>query len=1245
GTTFDMNGFSDTISSIAGAGSVTSSVAGAVTLTSGSVTSAYSGIASDGAGTLSLTKIGAGTLTLSGLNTYRGATTITAGAISIAVDANLGTGPASPTPGQLTFSGGGILTVTGTFTLNANRGIALAGAGTLSPGATLTYAGIVAGTGALTKAGIGTLVLSGANTYTGATVISAGTLSIAADSALGVAPGSATAGQLTFSAASTLLLSASLTLDPNRGIALNGPAIVSIASPNILTYGGIVAGASTLTKAGTGTLVLSGVNTYTGSTFLNGGVVSVTADSALGTPPGIATAGQLTFSSASTLLVGGSFTLNANRGIALTGGATFSINPGVTLSYGGIAAGASTLTKAGTGTLTLTGVNTYAGATTISSGVLVIAADSGLGVAPGAATPGKLTFSAAGTLQSSASLTLSANRGIALTGPATISTDAGTTLTYGGIVAGASTLTKTGPGTLILAGVNTYTGATTISSGTVSVAANSGLGTAPGAATPGNLALAGGTLQTTAGFTLGATRGIALGAGGGTFDVASGTTLVYGGIATGTGSVTKTGAGILDLGAATVTAGGVTISSGTLAGPNATAFSVTGAWTNDAAPSAYSGGTGTVTFNGSGAQAVGGSFGTTFNSFTIANAAGISLGADATVTGTLTFTTGKITTGASTIHLASGGTVSRISGHVVGNFEKSVATGAPSLTFEVGDSSIYAPVTVGFASVSVAGGLTVSTTAGEHPSIGTSTIDPTKSVNRFWTLTNNGIAFTSYSATFTFVTGDIDAGVDTQHLVIEDYSGSAWTPQATGTRTFTSTQATGIDTFGAFAIGELTGAAFDHFVVSAPATATSGTAFDVTVTSVDSAGNTLTGYTGTVTFSSSDDYGTFTSSSYTFLAGDNGTKTFSGLVTLIVAGNQTVSVSDSSSSGTSAPIAVGAGAFAKLLVLVPGQTADPGSPTGRTGSPDGQTVNAPFLVTVHAVDARWNVVATTDTVAITASDASAALPANAALVAGAGSFSITLESGGSATVTASDVTDVTKTAGVSSAIAVTDTAPTASDDAFSVTQDNTLEVAAAGVLANDADAESQPLLVATPRPISGPTHGTLTLDAVGSFTYTPDPGYVGPDSFTYAVVAGALTSVAATVTIDVTSAAFLSGSDWATTFDPSRSLSLTFPSYVPVGSTVTGATFRHSYRSATAGDTTCYSFEVYAGVTLLATHGSGGSPVSCNATSSFVTDTISLPEITAAAATGDVTIVLYVWNSGGHRSQHALATLGVDYSH
>ncbi|HWS89856.1 MAG TPA: Ig-like domain-containing protein [Pyrinomonadaceae bacterium] len=91
-------------------------------------------------------------------------------------------------------------------------------------------------------------------------------------------------------------------------------------------------------------------------------------------------------------------------------------------------------------------------------------------------------------------------------------------------------------------------------------------------------------------------------------------------------------------------------------------------------------------------------------------------------------------------------------------------------------------------------------------------------------------------------------------------------------------------------------------------------------------------------------------------------------------------------------------------------------------------------------------------------------------------------------------------------------APVATDDVYSVVGDLSLSVATPGVLANDADVEGGALTAAI---ASGPAHGTLALNADGSFTYTPAAGYAGPDSFTYRASEGPLQSAPATVTLDV----------------------------------------------------------------------------------------------------------------------------------
>src|SRR5206468_4143362 len=107
-----------------------------------------------------------------------------------------------------------------------------------------------------------------------------------------------------------------------------------------------------------------------------------------------------------------------------------------------------------------------------------------------------------------------------------------------------------------------------------------------------------------------------------------------------------------------------------------------------------------------------------------------------------------------------------------------------------------------------------------------------------------------------------------------------------------------------------------------------------------------------------------------------------------------------------------------LQLLVPGETAAPGTASGKTGTPGGQSAGTAFNVTVNAVDANWNLVSSTHTVGITCTDPNDLLPANAALVAGTKSFSLTNKTAGSWTITATDITDGTKTGNTSPSITV-----------------------------------------------------------------------------------------------------------------------------------------------------------------------------------------------------------------------------------
>jgi hypothetical protein len=228
-------------------------------------------------------------------------------------------------------------------------------------------------------------------------------------------------------------------------------------------------------------------------------------------------------------------------------------------------------------------------------------------------------------------------------------------------------------------------------------------------------------------------------------------------------------------------------------------------------------------------------------------------------------------------------------------------------------------------------------------------------------------------------------------------------------------------------------------------------------------------------------------------------------------------------------------------------------------------------------------------------------------------------------------------------ITVSNSAPTGVADAYSLYQDNGLVVAAPGVLANDTDPNAgQTLTVQSPRPVSGPSNGALMLNADGSFTYTPSPGYSGTDAFTYRATDGLSDSALTTVTITVDTTAYVSNSAWATSFSASRYIDISYPAYLPVGATIEGATFRHSYRS-NSGGTTCYYFEVWAGGSLIGTHGSPGAPVSCNSGTSFVDDVVALAEVNSVARANTLTIRLFVRNSASGKSEHRRATLGADY--
>jgi len=240
------------------------------------------------------------------------------------------------------------------------------------------------------------------------------------------------------------------------------------------------------------------------------------------------------------------------------------------------------------------------------------------------------------------------------------------------------------------------------------------------------------------------------------------------------------------------------------------AISVAGSFTRTAT---FTGGTGiganSVTYNGPSSQTV---LSTdsyfVYNNLIINNSSGVALNNNTTVSGTLTFTNGIISTGANSLVLLNSATLTGAGTgkYVNGNLKKGIAASTASKTFEIGDDNYYTPVTLGFTgTTNGTGTITAATTAGNHPNINTSILNPVLSVNRYWTLTNSGVSgFSSYNATFSFDVADVDTGADWSNFVIGNYVSSAWINPTTGSTTSASTQATGLNTFGDFQIGEPT---------------------------------------------------------------------------------------------------------------------------------------------------------------------------------------------------------------------------------------------------------------------------------------------------------------------------------------------------------------------------------------------------------------------------------------------------------
>ena len=180
----------------------------------------------------------------------------------------------------------------------------------------------------------------------------------------------------------------------------------------------------------------------------------------------------------------------------------------------------------------------------------------------------------------------------------------------------------------------------------------------------------------------------------------------------------------------------------------------------------------------------------------------VSLANDMTVNNNLTLNSQLVTNAFKVIIPTGDNVTANANGWVRGNLQKNIPTGTNSRTFEIGSSTSYTPVITAYSGVTGAGNITVSTTNNDHPQIGSSTLVANKTVNRFYSIANSGVAGGSYDATFTFVAGDLDSGVSTSVLGVANYVNPTWTNLTVGTRTSTTTQATGVTVYGDFQLGE-----------------------------------------------------------------------------------------------------------------------------------------------------------------------------------------------------------------------------------------------------------------------------------------------------------------------------------------------------------------------------------------------------------------------------------------------------------
>jgi fibronectin-binding autotransporter adhesin len=460
--TVDVN-FNETVSALglSTAANGTINIASGKTLTiNGGISDTFIGVI---AGSGNLQKLGSSTQILTGTNTYTGTTTVGSGA-----DIQIGNGT---TAGTLASSG-------------------VSGAGGLSfavpSGSTTTYSGTLSGTlGVATNVSTGTTNLSGTNTYSGATTVNMGTLQAGSTSAFGGASGMSAVtisgtGTLdlgTFSNTIGTLSSGSST----STVILGSGATLTLGNPGgSSSYNGEITGAGSLNMAGYQLFLMGSTSNYTGTTTISSGTLA--ANNTSGYATGDST--SITIMPSADLLFGqnnAAGAINPATTITDNGAVQFFRTDNITFSNS--ISGTGDLDKFSTGTVQLTGSNTYSGTTTLSSGTLQAGATNVFSSSSRVSFNGTATLDLNNFNEAIGSFDGSSTGSITL-GTAALTVTNGLGVQFDGVISGTGSMVYSG-GSSIVTGTNTYSGGTTITNGSLLVAgAGSGTGSGPITITP-----------------------------------------------------------------------------------------------------------------------------------------------------------------------------------------------------------------------------------------------------------------------------------------------------------------------------------------------------------------------------------------------------------------------------------------------------------------------------------------------------------------------------------------------------------------------------------------------------------------------------------------------------------------------------------------------------------------------------------------------------------------------------------------